>query len=1170
MVGIAVLMIGAMAANAAVVVNLANGTGNDIAQTTFTYSNLNSTVTFDSGTMKTSATLAPGGTLAGASGSLAVTWTATTVMNALNWSFDTASAYEVRDFSTGWGISTLNDATPGAGNIQADETFLLKFDTSDLTLDSGQNLIFSISPNLAGTQFVVYERTGAASGATNLAFVSDAGQYSFNVMVGGSNEYAIAMASGTANLLTGFEIDVVGAITGTAKPTGLAGIPLDSGAILDWDSDITGFLDYYTVYRSTVSDTNTYVAITNVVSSEHLDSGLTNGTTYYYAVTAVGTNGTPIESEFSDPLAITPLAISTNTVLLMHYDASVPYGVVRTNASRDVSRWINQVAPGTHDASSSISGVLYPGAVFSATRRAGLDFTVNPTRLELMDAAESDLLLNQTGGKSGFVVLMALRPEGAGLQQDIIGNTSTVSEGFGIRWTGEGFQTWLAGSTTLNTTATNGDTVVVSFRYDVANREISAWESASGNTFTQTRNPADYSLAAALTLGQTTSTSRNFGGQIFEVKVWGSTLDDATLATEQRLMAAKWVDAYSAWAGQWGPDIGGDAEDFDSDGLDNLNEYGLGGNPVSGVKDLAVLPSLRAAGGELNYVHVQRNDDPSLSYTVETSTNLVTGSFTNRGYVIRGTNLASEGAFDTVTNLVPTTENELFIRLIVDKQIPEISVPPAIGGGADTEAPSIPANLRESGVTMASVTLAWDAATDNVGVTSYQLQRDSAEEYSVGNVTSYTLTGLSSNTSYNVKVKAYDAAGNDSGYSPEITVTTSAGTPIEEEPARLWSLFNPSFEIDSSGGWLKEGDNVGGRTLASSPPAYDGDYYLRILRTGGMLTQAIYQPIAGHRYEVSAWVYNHGKLEVDDIGSDNVYEISTHHGESWQKVTVTFVSTGSPALIHASYGEGDGRGYFDLFDVKDVTTDEDLARPVPENIMRYPSQVFDVSRWKITLPIDGAVEYLTPFLYTYSIDPWFMLVQDEDGYAVQFRANHGAESTSGSKNPRSEFREMFQNYAIRDSNSAEAWSNTDGKIHTMWIKQKVTHLTSVKPEVVLGQIHDENDDVVVFRMEGHERGIGVVNTHANLWLTDGDETHAYLVDDNYEIGTLFTVKIISHDGVTEFEYNEQPVDYVHREDIDGCYFKVGTYTQSNDETAPTESLDAYAENYVYDCIITHK
>ena len=44
-------------------------------------------------------------------------------------------------------------------------------------------------------------------------------------------------------------------------------------------------------------------------------------------------------------------------------------------------------------------------------------------------------------------------------------------------------------------------------------------------------------------------------------------------------------------------------------------------------------------------------------------------------------------------------------------------------GGADTTPPSAPGNLRVTGTTASSVSLAWNAATDNVGVTGYDVYR---------------------------------------------------------------------------------------------------------------------------------------------------------------------------------------------------------------------------------------------------------------------------------------------------------------------------------------------------------------------------------------------------------------------------------------------------------------
>jgi chitodextrinase len=100
----------------------------------------------------------------------------------------------------------------------------------------------------------------------------------------------------------------------------------------------------------------------------------------------------------------------------------------------------------------------------------------------------------------------------------------------------------------------------------------------------------------------------------------------------------------------------------------------------------------------------------------------------------------------------------------------------ACGGGttppADTQAPTVPGSLRSTGVTASSVSLAWNASTDNVGVSDYEVLVGGAVATTVPS-TSATLTGLSASTAYSVTVRARDAAGNRSAPTAALAVTTS-------------------------------------------------------------------------------------------------------------------------------------------------------------------------------------------------------------------------------------------------------------------------------------------------------------------------------------------------------------------------------------------------------------
>jgi chitodextrinase len=83
------------------------------------------------------------------------------------------------------------------------------------------------------------------------------------------------------------------------------------------------------------------------------------------------------------------------------------------------------------------------------------------------------------------------------------------------------------------------------------------------------------------------------------------------------------------------------------------------------------------------------------------------------------------------------------------------------GGGGDTQAPTAPSALSLSGSSANSVSFAWSASTDNVGVAGYELYLNGSK---VGTTTasSYSFAGLSCGTSYTLGVAAYDAAGNRS------------------------------------------------------------------------------------------------------------------------------------------------------------------------------------------------------------------------------------------------------------------------------------------------------------------------------------------------------------------------------------------------------------------------
>jgi hypothetical protein len=216
-----------------------------------------------------------------------------------------------------------------------------------------------------------------------------------------------------------------------------------------------------------------------------------------------------------------------------------------------------------------------------------------------------------------------------------------------------------------------------------------------------------------------------------------------------------------------------------------------------------------------------------------------------------------------------------------------------------------------------------------------------------------------------------------------------------------------------------------------------------------------------------------------------------------------------------------------------------------------PGRILNLDSWKLTLPIGVAskpTEIRGGQLSSYTT-AYFKVGQTCN--AVAFRAPVNGVTTSGSKNPRSELREMAQG-----GGTNAGWSSTAGT-HTMTLTEAFTRLPAGKPQVVGGQIHDDDDDVSVFRLEG-----------SNLYVTNGDDTHYQLVTSKYVLGTPFEAKYVVSGGVVRAFYNGQLVATINKA-FSGAYFKAGAYTQANcGNSAPCDSTN-YGEVLVYALKVTH-
>ncbi|MDO0875449.1 lytic polysaccharide monooxygenase [Carnobacterium divergens] len=102
----------------------------------------------------------------------------------------------------------------------------------------------------------------------------------------------------------------------------------------------------------------------------------------------------------------------------------------------------------------------------------------------------------------------------------------------------------------------------------------------------------------------------------------------------------------------------------------------------------------------------------------------------------------------------------------------------------DTEKPSTPEGLMGHMTTATSTMLHWNASTDNVAVTGYEIYRD-GKSIKVTTDLMYTDKELKANTTYKYSIVAFDAAGNRSANSQIISVTTKEQE--KPDPSTTWN-----------------------------------------------------------------------------------------------------------------------------------------------------------------------------------------------------------------------------------------------------------------------------------------------------------------------------------------------------------------------------------------------
>ena len=91
---------------------------------------------------------------------------------------------------------------------------------------------------------------------------------------------------------------------------------------------------------------------------------------------------------------------------------------------------------------------------------------------------------------------------------------------------------------------------------------------------------------------------------------------------------------------------------------------------------------------------------------------------------------------------------------------------------ADTTAPSVPVNLKMVSAGRNTITLHWDASTDNTAVTAYDIYRNGVKKYTAA-TNDFVADSLLQSTAYTFSIRARDPAGNTSAASAAISASTT-------------------------------------------------------------------------------------------------------------------------------------------------------------------------------------------------------------------------------------------------------------------------------------------------------------------------------------------------------------------------------------------------------------
>ena len=530
-----------------------------------------------------------------------------------------------------------------------------------------------------------------------------------------------------------------------SAPTALSALAGDGSATLSWTApsfDGGSSISGYRIYRGT-SPNPSGVLTTVGVQTSYTDTSATNGTTYYYKVSALNANG---ESPLSNQSSATPSGLVTPVEPLPTVDAFNRTENPLADAA-PVARWTNGINGSVETGLYTTSNALACSKTSTCTAwrnvtQYGPDVEVWAQLTTLAGANNQLRLLAriQQAGTSTYDGYMLRPNQHTGTDQilfervdnGVIVNLLTVNQEFAA---GDVFLLRVKGST------------VEAWRHD-------------GSAWSRLGTVADSTYAAVGHVGigirGMTGRADDFGARTFGAPPPDTEPPSAPGTLSASVLSASQIDL------SWGPAT-------DNVGVTQYRIERCSGSPCTFAQIATV------GGATTTYSNTGLSPSTAYSYRVR----------------------AQDGA--PVPNLGPYSNTATATT----------PAPP------DTTPPSAPGTLTASAFSSTQIELAWQPATDDVGVTMYRIERcegagcSNFTEIALGTSTNHMDVFLNASTTYRYRVGAEDAAQNRGAYSNTATATTPAppDTTPPSAPGTLTATAFSSTRIDLA--WQPATDDSG-------------------------------------------------------------------------------------------------------------------------------------------------------------------------------------------------------------------------------------------------------------------------------------------------------------------------------------------------------------------------